>query len=176
MENYTKVVLYAYPFLQTVGKDYEDHIRNRAVLSFQSAMEAEKLVEYIAREILRKERLEWLKGAVDRVLEKLSDAERTLIGIRYFGKKKKIRAVMYSKEAKERAENRKRGWSERMYFRHQQRLGNKVSGLLKLEGVTLDVYERDFKDEETFAKIHAFVESGRDLRISVHEREWLHIQ
>lgn len=176
MENYTKVVLYAYPFLLTVGKDYEEHIRNRAVLSFGSSMNAEKLVEYIAEEILRKERLEWLKGAVERVLAKLSDAERTLIAIRYFGRKRKIRAYRYTKAAKERENANGRGWSERMYFRHQQRLGNKVSGLLKLEGLTEDVYERDFKDEETFAKIHAFVEAGRDKGISVNEREWLHIK
>ena len=89
MENYTKVVLYAYPLLRTVGEDYAEHIRNKALLSYDSAMTTERLAEYLAEEILCKERLEWLKRTVEDVLSRLSDVERTLVAIRYFGKTKK---------------------------------------------------------------------------------------
>ena len=54
MENYTKVVLYAYPLLRTVGEDYAEHIRNKALLSYDSAMTTERLAEYLAEEILCK--------------------------------------------------------------------------------------------------------------------------
>lgn len=89
LENYTKVVLYAYPLLRTVGEDYAEHIRNKALLSYDSAMTTERLAEYLAEEILCKERLEWLKRTVEDVLSRLSDVERTLVAIRYFGKTKK---------------------------------------------------------------------------------------
>ena len=54
MENYAKVMLYVYPFLKTVEKDYQDHIRNKAVLSHNSGMTAERLADYIAGEIIIK--------------------------------------------------------------------------------------------------------------------------
>ena len=60
METYLKAVLYAYPLLQTVEKDYADHITNKALLSYESKKSTEELAEYLAEEILRKERLIWL--------------------------------------------------------------------------------------------------------------------
>ena len=54
MENYLKTVLYAYPLLATVGEDYAEHIRNKAVLSYHSSRSTENLAEYLAQEILRK--------------------------------------------------------------------------------------------------------------------------
>lgn len=169
MENYTKVVLYAYPFLRTVGKDYETHIRNRALLSYVSGMRTEDLAEYLAAEILRKEKLEWLKEVVERTLLKLSDEERTLVAIRYFGKRRKNRAKIGTTERKEKT----RGKSARMYFRRQLRLGNKIGGLLKLEGLTRELYEREFQEEEILSEIDAYIEDGRDPRISTNERAWL---
>ena len=174
MENYTKVVLYAYPFLQTAEKDYEDHIRNKAILSFDSSVPAENLAEYIAEEILQKQRLKWLKGVIERAIGKLSDVEKTLVAIRYFGKRRKIH--VYRRQNELQSGTRNRGWSERMYFRHQQKLGDKIGGLLKLEGLTADVYERDFQSVEFISKIHNFVQEGRDRKISVGEREWLRIR
>lgn len=167
-------MLYAYPFLLTAEKDYEDHIRNKAILSFDSSVPAENLAEYIAEEILQKQRLKWLKGVVERALGKLSDVEKTLVAIRYFGKRRKIHVYRRQRELQSSARNR--GWSERMYFRHQQKLGDKIGGLLKLEGLTEDIYERDFKSVEFISKIHTFVEEGRDRKISVGEREWLRIK
>ena len=75
-----------YPLLATVGKDYEEHIRNKALLSYDSKTNAESLIEYIAEEIICKERLECLKSIVEEFFEKISDTDRALIAIRYFGK------------------------------------------------------------------------------------------
>lgn len=169
LENYTKVVLYAYPFLRTVDKDYAAHIRNRALLSYVSAMRTEDLAEYLAAEILKKEKLEWLKEVMNHVLSRLSREERTLVAIRYFGKRRKDR----EKRSAEKETEKKRGKSERMYFRRQLRLGNKIGGLLKLEGLTQEIYEKEFQEEEIFSEIHAYIEEGRDPRISTIEREWL---
>ena len=165
MENYVKVVLYAYPLLKTVGKDYEEHIRNKAVLSYDSNLTAERLAEYLAAEILEMNRLEWLKSRVNGALEKLDGAERELLAIRYFGKTKGIRDFLKTENAK--------GCSPRQYFRRQQRLGQKLGELLQKQGVTKDVYEKDFAGIDLFRKIHKFVEDGKDRKISAKERSFL---
>lgn len=153
MENYAKVILYTYPLLRTVGKDYADHIRNKAVLSYESSWGTEKLAEYLAEEILRKERLEWLKSVVDEILGELNDWERDLVNVRYFAKGRK-RAQARCRE----------NMSEREYFRRQQRLAEKLNKMLREKGVTKEIYLRDFAVMDIFEKIHRFVEEGRDKK------------
>ncbi len=172
MENYTKVVLYAYPLLKTVGRDYEEHIRNKALLSYESSMTAERLAEYIAGEILCMDKLEWLKSTVEKVLDKLDEEERALLAIRYFGKRKKIRRFLALRHATEEDKN-PNAWSEGKYFRRQHRLGEKVGAMLKSAGVTKEVYEQNYMHVDIFRKIHNFVEKGRDRKISSDERRWI---
>ena len=139
-------MLYAYPLLKTVGKDYAEHIRNKAVLSYNSPRTTEDLAEYLAKEILRKNNLLWLKGAIDGVLKRLNDTERALIEMRYFGKKK----IPLHKEGEQ-------PWSERKYFRQQQRVGEKVGGMLTVAGVTKEFFETRLEGVELIGKIHRFV-------------------
>ena len=146
MENYLKTVLYAYPLLKTVGNDYAEHIRNKAVLSYNSPRTTEDLAEYLAKEILRKNNLLWLKGAIDGVLKRLDDTERALIEMRYFGKKK----IPLHKEGEQ-------PWSDRKYFRQQQRVGEKVGGMLTVAGVTKEFFETRLEGVELIGKIHRFV-------------------
>ncbi len=152
MENYAKVILYTYPLLKTVGKDYADHIRNKALLSYESAWDTERLTEYLAEEILRKERLEWLRSVVEEVLAELNDLEKALVAIRYFGKRKRTKAACQD------------NMSERDYFRRQQRLAEKLNKLLGEKGLTEEVYLRDFAGLDIFEKIHRFVAEGKDKK------------
>ena len=171
MENYAKAVLYAYPLLKTVGEDYAVHIRNKAVLSYDSNLTTEKLAEYLAGEIIEKNRLEWLKTTVETVIGKLTDEERTLVDIRYFGKTNKLRDFLNGQ-----AEKRKyggKGCSQRMYFRRQSRLADKLGAMLFYAGVTQKVYDESLKNLGVFRKIHRFVEEGRDRKISADERRFL---
>ena len=149
-----------------MGKDYEEHIRNKALLSYDSSTTAERLAEYLAGEILVKDRLEWLKARVDLVLKKLGDTERTLVAIRYFGVTKHIRDFLKT-DGRDSAE---RVWSERKYFRRQMRLGEKLGAMLVSAGVTKEVYLRDFADVDMFAKIQRFVDEEKDGKISADER------
>ena len=89
MENYVKTILYAYPLLKTVGEDYAEHIKNKAVLSYNSSRNTESLAEYLAEEILHKNCLLWLKEVIEKTVDKLNDLDRSLVETRYFGKKKK---------------------------------------------------------------------------------------
>ena len=152
MENYIKTVLYAYPLLKTVGEDYAEHIRNKAVLSYNSPRRTVDLAEYLAEEILRKDCLLWLKATIEKTIGKLSDTECALIERRYFGKKK---TPLFKEGEKE--------WSERKYFRCQQRLGEKISGMLTVAGVTKDFFDTRLRGVELIRKIHRYVENGRPL-------------
>jgi len=171
LENYAKVILYAYPLLKTVGEDYATHIRNKAMLSYNSRLSTESLAEYLAGEIIEKNRLEWLKNTMERILAKLTNEERTLLDIRYFGKTKKLRDFL-----KGQAENREgggTGCSERMYFRRQSRLAEKIGAMLFYAGITQKTYDEQFKNLAIFRKIHTFVEAGKDKKISADERRVL---
>ena len=171
MENYAKVVLYAYPLLKTVGDDYAVHIRNKAVLSYESRLTTEQLAEYLAGEIIEKNSLEWLKDTVAKVIAKLSEEERTLLDIRYFGKTKKLRDFLKGQAQKRK--NGGEGCSQRMYFRRQQRLADKLGAMLYYAGVTQKVYDEHFKNMGIFRKLHLFVEQGKDKKISADERRFL---
>ena len=160
LENYAKAVLYAYPLLKTVRQDYEIHIRNKAVLSYRHSADAETLAEYLAGEILDMRRLEWLKGKVEFILDKLNEEERTLLSIRYFGKGKKIKGLT----------EKGRKWSERNYFRRQRRLSEKVGAMLCFCGVTKELFLNEFARLDIFKKIYRFVEEGKDKKISAQER------
>ena len=137
MENYVKVVLYAYPILKNVGQDYQAHIQNKAILSYRSDALAEKLVEYIAEEIINKRKLEWLKDAVEAVLERLDTMEKTLVAIRYFQKERAIKRKPLSVENAP-------SWSASTYFRKLNSLGEMVGAMLREYGVSKEVFEADF--------------------------------
>ena len=150
MENYIKTVLYAYPLLETVGEDYAQHIRNKALLSYDSRLDTESLAVYLAEEILRKNCLEWLKGVIEQTLGKMSPLERALIETRYFGKKKQEELFPTGQ-----------AWSERKYFRYQQKVGEKIGGMLSVAGVTKEVFDKELADLDLIRKIHRHVEKGK---------------
>ena len=147
LEDYAKAVLYAYPLLETVGKDYEEHIYNKAILSYRSEKRAEELAEYIAGEILEQRKLVWLKDLLERVLRGLSETENAFIAVRYFGKGGKI------KRAFDGAQKIDGGLSEGKYFRLQRKLGNKIGERLVALGLSKEVFERDFGKMKMFQGI-----------------------
>lgn len=164
MENYVKEILFGYPLLKTVGRDYEIHIRNKAILSHACA--AEPLAEYLAGEIISMHNLEALKGTVENILGKLSAEERTLVEIRYFGKRKKIRSFLKRRADKESGAC----WSEAKYFRRQRAVGEKIAAMMHFAGVTKEKYLSEFAGTDIFKKIHVFVEAGKDKVIAADER------
>lgn len=164
-------MLYAYPILQTVEEDYKAHIQNKAILSYKSDKPAEVLMEYIAGEIEEKRKLEWLKDCIQRALEKLSNVEQLLVAVKYFGKnhpKKQPLAQWHENE-------KYFVWSERKYFRMQNRIIGKISGLLRIEGLTEELFKKEYETMDIFHKIHNYIQSGKDKGISSREKRWLRI-
>lgn len=171
MENYVKEILFGYPLLKTIEEDYELHIKNKAVLSHNCATSAERLAEYLAGEILAMRSLENLKRTVESVLDKLSLEERTLIEIRYFGRRKKMRGFLKRQGLSSNQEGLE--WSETTYFRRQRAVGNKVAALLSFAGITEERYLAEYADTDIFRKIHAFIAAGKDKKIAADERRLL---
>ncbi len=153
MKKYAKMILYAYPMLKTVERDYEEHIRNKALLSYDSRKTAVELAEYLAGEILEMRRLEWLKAKVEESIQKLNEVERTLLFGKYFGRRGELKKLLRPPRGE-----RSTGWTERTYFRRQQRLGEKISSLFTLCGLTEEVFLREFASMRLFEKIAARVE------------------
>ena len=161
MEEFVKEVLYAYPLLKTVEKDYAEHIQNQAVLSYKSNLSTERLAEYIAEEIVESQRLAWLKRVVCEVLDKLDDLEKTMVSIRYFGKKRKDSlSAPFGK------------WSERTYFREQERLGKKIGGMLTESGLTAGLFALWFAPTQLFETVHKYAKKRTD-EVSVREKRFL---
>ena len=175
MENtFVKAILYAYPCLKTAEEDYEVSIENRALLSYRSQKTAEELAISIAQDILEKRKLLWLKEKVEDALQTLTDAEKTLVAIRYFKKERKIKKpVAKSTGQEKRAKTcQKEAWSERKYFRVQNRLCEKIRAQFIRLGVSKAVFESEFAGIELFEKICRFLES-REGKISKGEKDWL---
>lgn len=143
-----------------MGEDYAEHIRNKALLSYDSRWNAEELAEYLAEEILRKERLEWLKTVIEETVARLNETEKALLAIRYFGRRRKKKETPFSGKPNVGGLNPKT-WSERKYFRFQQRLSEKVSGMLIAAGVTKSLFENELIEIELIQKVHRFVERDR---------------
>ena len=156
MENYVKVVLYAYPLLKSVEEDYAEHIKNKALLSYNNPMTAENLAVYLAEEIIRKDKLSWLKGVVEKVVKKLNAEEQTLLSVRYFGKRRVV----------SKSENTPTAESERQYFRRQSRLSEKVAAMLKTEGLTEECYKREYSTLDIFERVKKYVERREKKELS----------
>ena len=136
-------MLYAYALLDTVSEDYEEHIKNKAILSCLKTEPAGQIAEKIAWEILEKRVLETFKGKVEAILSTLTEVERTLICIRFLGKERDRKAQFLAE------------WGERKYFRAQARLLNCLSARFERAGLTGEYFDEELAGIDIFAKVIA---------------------
>ena len=171
VKNYVKAVLYGYPLLETVREDYQAHIENKAALSVRTDKSAFELAVDLAKEICEKRDLEWLKACVETALDMLTGVEKTLIATRYFGKRRKRKKPFTYENEGSKAEIA--AWSERKYFRFQNRLSEKVGAILNRLGLTEEVFEKKFAKNDIFERIYRFVCEGKDQKIAQKAQRWL---
>ena len=168
MDTYIKAVLYIYPRLEKIEKDYGEHIGNKAILSYDYRAATEALTEYIAGEIIRKNLIEDLKRRVDRALERLSAEEKFLLELRYFGRKKQL--------AEYRKQDRYRNMcSERNYYRKQSRVLGKISSLLKLGGLTEEYFLREYSCFDWLTSVCRSIDEGKEGAAVAREKEFFRI-
>ena len=153
-------MLYAYPVLLTVEKEYAQHIANMALLSYRSDAPAQSVAEKIVEQIAEKDALLWLKAQVEKVLDALNETERTLLAVKYFGKKRSAKMQTIA-------------FSESKYFRMQARLGNKIQAKLYALGLDERTFERYFAKLELFQTIAAYIRKREPKGITEREKRWL---
>lgn len=155
-EEYLMAALYVYPSIGRMERDYSDHIKNRAVLSYRYSGATEALCEKIARDIGEKERLKELKERLDAVLGGLTEEEKFLLELRYFGRRERLTAYA--------AEKDKYLCSKRQYYRKQDRLLLKIGGLLAAEGMCKEAFSERYGECEFFAAVCRALEEGRTAK------------
>ena len=175
LENYVKAALYVYPRMAGLIDGYRQHIENKAVLSHDGRMPAWKLAEYIAGEILEKERLSDLKRVLDGAVNALSPEEKCLLDMRYFGKMDRVRRAFAAKRAGvgEGYMDKIPYWSERNYYRKQDRLLRKIQSALAGAGISKKVFLAEYVNLDGIAPVYQYLELGKDVGLMNKERDFL---
>ena len=173
MENYVKVVLYAYPVLKSVERDYAEHIKNKALLSYNNPMTAENLAVYLAEEIICKNKLLWLKRAVEQVVGRLSEEEQDLLAARFFGKKKKSAKRLGVGVGKGKNSPDYAAYARR-YFRKLNKVSEKVGAMLQCAGLTKEVFLKDFAHLDILKNVQRILDKRVKDKAKRKEEKRLH--
>ena len=168
MEIRVVAALYAYPQLDRVGRDYEEHIKNKALLSYGSKIATERLTEYLAEEIVRRQNVLRLKAVLDKIVFSLSEEEKTLLDVRYFGKVDKVKRVFAAWRAGLCSLSFK-PWSERTYYRKQARLLKKIMAQIKQAGIDEKTFDEDYLPVEYIAMLYQYLALGKEVTSSKKE-------
>lgn len=142
-------------------KNYEEHILNKACLSFDNRRSGEFLVEELAGEVVKKEMIHELAILLNKVVSLLTERERYLLELRYFRRKKVLKGF-------EDKLGKTVFGSVRRYFREQVRLLEKTARLMIRCGLTEEKME-EFMEIEELRAIVKYIEKGRD-KASSRER------
>ena len=164
-----KAILYTYPKLKALEEDYAQHIENKAVLSYKYIGDPSVLAEYIAGEICKKRKLAWLKEELDQVFNRLTEEEYLLLSIRYFGKisraKNERAKIDTAKELLEKYQ-----WSERSYYRKQNRVLKKMIAEVNRIGINKEVFEKEYLQFEFLRAVYRFLNASKKKINTPRER------
>lgn len=136
---YAKVILLAYPYLDDAVALIDKQVEKRCKLSFYSTKPCYLYAEKITELISDKRYLILLKEKIGKLLSKLTDEERLLIGYKYF-KNRPIEGFDYK---------------SRQYFRKQNKVLEKFNKML--EAIKLN--------EETFLKHYGKIQYIKSVMI-----------
>ena len=172
MEMRAQAALYAYPQLDRVGRDYEEHIKNKALLSYGSKMSTERLTEYLAEEVVRRQNALYLKELLDKIVSGLSEEEKTLLDVRYFGKVDRVRRMFAAAQAG-LCKLPFKPWSERTYYRKQARLLKKIMSQLKQAGADEKAFDEWYLNIEYIGMLYQYLARGKEVAVGKKESQLL---
>lgn len=150
----SKVILYAYPWLDKLAEASETAAMNRAVLSYKSPRDAASDAEGVIDEVALACSLRELREDVDKVLGEMDAEELFLLEYRYFRRREKI--ALFGKV--------ELPYSVREYFRRQCALLDRVSLALEGQGWAERFFER-FGKFPPFCRLLSAVSGGRERSI-----------
>ena len=147
--HYVRVLLYAYPKLEALGRAIQESVERKAALSFRSRRDAYALAEQIAVDVIAVKKLQLLKAAMDDALKECGEEELYLLEYKYFRRKAELTGRFAGKRFY---------GSVRSYFRTQQALFVKIKALLFRRGYTAAKYEEEFGSFLPFRKLYEKLE------------------
>ena len=174
--NFVRTVLYAFPQLQGIEEGYREHISNQAILSHDGRCATEKLMVYLMGEIERKAKIAQLKKLVGDAVAGLTLEEKLLLDVRYFGKSEQVKRIFASVKAGiAQGEYAKlKPWTERTYFRRQDKLLKKIAQRLQALGLTKEVFLKEYADIEGVSGIYRYLElQGEEGAVHRKEKDFL---
>ena len=123
MKDYQKVVLYVYPRVEKILRDFDGMI---CALAFTFGESGGRCAERIAEYIGAKQNFMYLREIVDEITANLSREERYLLEYKYFRRKRMLEGEFcgYALDC-----------NERTYFRRQARLAEKLNALFLQKGL-----------------------------------------
>ncbi len=147
--------------MEQMEKNYQEHILNKACLSFDNRKSGEFLAEELATEVVKKAMIRELKGILDKVVSFLTEKERYMLELRYFRRKRTLES--FAKKFGQAVFGSVRG-----YFREQVRLLEKTARLMIRCGLNKKNIE-DYMEIDEIKAIVKYIEKGRD-KASPRER------
>lgn len=152
--DFVKAILYVYPSMGALSEAARTAAENKAYLSYRSRFNAIHDLEEVAEEIFLAERLDSLKKTTEEALARLNKEELFLLEYRYFRRKK-----MLAKFGDELP------FSERNYFRKQEKLLRKIAAQLSLNGVTEEYFLKAYENSVCLMKVYRAIVSGKEQKI-----------
>ena len=153
---YIKVLLYAYPKLKELAEAIAAGAEIKALLSFRSAADTQKLAETIAEEIARSEQLLELKEKMDAVLRVCGEEELFLLEYKYFRRTKELNCRFSGKGF---------SCSERTYFRRQNALLKKLALLFRVRVMSEEDFLREYRNFPVFLRVYRVLLKGEERKV-----------
>ncbi len=149
---YAKTALYLYPCIDKVNEQIDELLEKRALSSMSDfspcITQCEKMVELGVQNA----KLLEMKDCMTRALRRLSADETALIEFKYFRSRK--REDMPSGDV-----------VSRTYFRRQRRVAEKLARVLEGEGITDEVFERDYLAIEFIRELYRRVKLREETAV-----------
>ncbi len=142
-------------------------MKRKAYLSFDNRVSCEKLAVYLLEQLELKTRIETLSDTLGGVVDKLSDQEKFLLQLRYFGGKNKTISACSDEEI------RKLCGSRRSYYRRQERLVKKIAEKLLRRGVNEDSFYKEYGEIEVIRRVDRTLKAGKRAAQSAREEQVL---
>ena len=164
MNEHIKVILYAYPKLTETAEGVRAGAYNKAVLSYRTQADTEKIAEKIAEEIMLSQALLDLKDLTEEFINTLDKGERFLLGYKYF--RKRVKGGEGTLD-----------YSERNYYRKQVQLFQKACAFFLARGMDEAAFNESFSSFNYFMRAKRALERGLEHSVSgKRKKSGLHFQ
>lgn len=156
IENHQKVLLYVYPRLDKFIKDIDFLVESRAYASIDSRKNTESLANEIISLINVKDKFLDLKIVLEKIFTKFTFEETYLLEYKYF-RRSEVLNSLYANYACD--------FTERTYFRKQNKVLKKFTEALISRGMSEEWFLQEYKDINFMMVTYKKICLGQDKRV-----------